>query len=168
MGYRNRYTHGVKTLTEIDSITDTLAGDTVFCTDNNRKMTYDGDVWLCSDFIKLKNNSGLSVTRGNVVVIDTTQQLSVSASATLAYPLPAGVVQFGGSNGDWVSIAYKGMYPVQIEDSTGIGDYLAVGTTAFSGSSVTTQGVGRFGIATEAGTANTMVKFILHTKPEFF
>lgn len=170
MGYRNRYTHGVKTLIQIDAITDLRPGDTVYCTTNNRKMVYDGDVWMCSDFIKLKNTDTITLNRYDVVVLDTAQQYGVKTTTTADDPLIAGIVIFGGPANAWVAVAYKGVYQCKSATvgGTTIGDYLSTATTPGSGSTSTIQGVGRIGIAVESAAQNVTSSFALHVKGEFF
>lgn len=122
MPYRSKgrhYTYGVKTLAQIDAIVSPQEGQTVFCSDNNRVMTYDDDgIWMCCDFIKLINITGATRSRGDLVAFSNTSNTGLSCTvAATADPRVAGPVVFGNINGQYMAIAYKGIYRINMTDN---------------------------------------------------
>jgi hypothetical protein len=166
-----RYTYGVKnTLADVAAIGGVIAtGDTVFCLENNRMMTYDtNNIWMCNDFIKLINNSGVTLSKGDVVVIDTTSAESVTRTTTQGNALVIGPVVFGNDVNRPVAIAISGVYDVRTNGSTNAGDYALTSTTAGAGDSTTTMGDGFFGVYVAQNAAAGLTKCFIRSKPEYF
>ena len=139
-----RYTHGVKnTLADVAAISgaNVQVGDTVFCLENNRMLTAEGsNIWMCNDFIKLTNNSGVALAKGDVVIVDITTAGSVTRTTTQGNPLVVGPVVFGNDAFRPVAIAISGIYDVRTNGSTNAGDYALTSTTAGAGDSTGGQG----------------------------
>lgn len=165
-----RYTYGVKnTLADVAAITGMSTGDTVFCSENSRMMTYDtNNIWMCNDFIKLTNNSGVTLAKGDVVIVDTTTAGSVTRTTTQGNPLVVGPVVFGNANGSPVAIAIFGIYDVRTNGSTNAGDYALTSTTIGAGDSTTTMGDGFFGVYVAQNGAAGLTKCFIRSKPEYF
>lgn len=148
-----RWTYGVKTLSELDSLTGMVTGETVFCSDAKRPMTYDGDVWMCGDFVKMTNSSGGTLGRGDVVVVDTAEE-SATTTTTNADDNVLGVVVFGATNTNPMAVAIFGLYDVKTDATTCTpGDYCKTDNVAGWTQTTTTMGTGFFGIMTEQKSA---------------
>jgi hypothetical protein len=166
-----RYTYGVKnTLADVAAIGGVIAtGDTVFCLENNRMMTYDTNgIWMCNDFIKLTNNSGVTLSKGDVVIVDTTTAGSVTRTTTQGNTLVVGPVVFGNDVTRPVAIAISGIYDVRTNGSTNAGDYAFTSTTIGAGDSTTTMGDGFFGVYVSQNAAAGLTKCFIRSKPEYF
>jgi len=167
-----RYTHGVKnTLADVAAISgaNVQVGDTVFCLENNRMLTAEGsNIWMCNDFIKLTNNSGVALAKGDVVIVDITTAGSVTRTTTQGNPLVVGPVVFGNDAFRPVAIAISGIYDVRTNGSTNAGDYALTSTTAGAGDSTTTMGDGFFGVYVEQNAAAGLTKCFIRSKPEYF
>jgi len=108
------YSRGVITnLSDAPNLPNPQTGETVFCTENYRVLTYDGDLWMCDDFIKMTNNSGSACIACDLMEIDTSGTLSAikTTGSTLRTIGPA---IYGAANGAFVAIAFKGIYKVKI------------------------------------------------------
>ena len=126
------YSFGNKTLVEVGSLSDMSTGDTCFCTDNMRLMTYDGAHWMCSDFVKLINGTGTSVVEGDLLVASTTLAGTAVATSTIRNKKVIGPVVFPASVGELTVIAIFGKYRVKsnlFQPSTGYGMWLVTSTT---------------------------------------
>lgn len=162
-----RYTYGSRnTISQVAAITGMASGDTVFCLENDRLLTYDGQLWMCSDFIKMTNGSGVNLSRGDLVVMsataNTVTRTNVAGSISVVGP-----VVFGNTAGNPVAIAIFGVYVVTTVDSTNAGDFATTTTSTGRATSTTVMGSGVFGIFIEQrGTGNT--KCLLRTKQEYF
>lgn len=165
-----RYTYGVKnTLVDVTAITGNQIGDTVFCLENNRVLTYEGNnIWMCNDFIILTNNSGGTLNKGDVVIVDITTANSVTTTTTQGNPLVVGPIVFGNINGSSVAIAISGIYQVRTNGSTNAGDLALTSTTLGAGDSTTTAGDGVFGVYVEQVAAAGLTKCFIRSKPEYF
>ena len=166
-----RYTYGVKsTLTEVGAILSPSSGDTVFCEENKRLMTYDGQLWMCNDFIKLTNVSGSALAEGEVAVASTATAGGVTRTAIITNgdPLTIGPVVFGNTNNNPVAIAIFGIYNVLTDSSTNAGDYaLSSWSNVGTAVSSTTMGDGFFGVFVERKLSAGLTKCFIRSKPEF-
>ena len=162
-----RYTYGSRTtINQGAAITGMVSGDTVFCRENDRLLTYDGQVWMCSDFIKMTNGSGVTLSKGDLVVMSTTANTITRTNVAGANSV-VGPVVFGSTAGNPVAIAIFGVYVVTTVDSTNAGDFATTATSNGRATSTTTMGSGVFGIFVEQRvTGNT--KCLLRTKQEYF
>jgi hypothetical protein len=112
---KTRYSRGiVSTLADVNSLTSPQLGETCFCSENGKVMTYDGELWMCDDFIKATNSSGSTRSTGDVMTWVTTSGTSTEATISLTPTLIAGVVVWSSANGSPVALAYKGIYKVDI------------------------------------------------------
>ena len=162
-----RYTYGIKnTIGGVSNITGMSSGETVFCIQNNRLLTYDGQLWMCSDFIKMTNGSGVTLDRGDLVVMSTTAN-TITRDNIANLISVVGPVVFGSTAGNPVAIAIFGVYDVRTNDTTNAGDFATTTTANSRATSTTVMGAGVFGIFVEQrGTGNT--KCLLRTKQEYF
>ena len=165
MPYINKgrnFTYGVvSTLSNVDSLVSPSAGDTVFCLENNRMMTFDGQVWMCSDFIKLINASGSTLTRGDVVVVSNSTVGGVSTTSTSNNRLVVGPVVFGATVNNPMAIAISGIYSVRIADSTNAADIAYTSITSGAATSTTSTSTGLFGVFVEqksSGLAKCVIR----------
>jgi hypothetical protein len=111
---RTGYSRGIITnLSDAPNILNPQTGETVFCLENNRVLTYDGDLWMCDDFIKMTNNSGSACIACDLMGIATSGTLSAikTTGTTLRTIGPA---IYGAANGAFVAIAFKGIYKIKI------------------------------------------------------
>lgn len=112
------YSRGiVATLAQVATLPNPVMGETVFCNENMRMLTYDGELWMCGDFIKCLNTSGTTRQQGDVMVVknSTTGILpEVVLVAQTGSALFAGVVAFASANNSAVALAFKGIYKTSI------------------------------------------------------
>ena len=113
---KTRYSRGVvSTLSVVFSLSSPQLGETCFCSENGRVMTYDGELWMCDDFIKATNGSGSTRVPGDVMTWRNNAGTSTEATISITTPtLIAGVVVWRSSAGSPVALAYKGVYKVDI------------------------------------------------------
>jgi hypothetical protein len=167
----NGYTYGVKTLTDLISLTGMSTGDTAYCTTNNRIMTYDGTFWMCDDFVVMVNRLGVALNQWNIVIVQqggTSTEISCTTTLTSGNPLVVGVVVYPAANGANCVIAIKGNYSVQVTGTVNLGDQLT--TSATSGLAQKNTGgfsEGVFGYATtSAGSLGGLINCIIMPKKE--
>jgi hypothetical protein len=163
-----RYTYGIRsTLNQVSAITGMAAGDTVFCAENSRVLTYDGQLWMCSDFVKMTNGSGVTIPRGEVAVMSTTPN-TITRTSTASATSVLGPIVFGGAPGASVAVAIFGVYAVLTNDSTDAGDFAITTSPVGRAQSTTTMGSGVFGIFIEQRATAGLTKCLLKTKQEYF
>lgn len=161
------YTYGVRpTLANVAAITGAVAGETVFCQENFRKLTYDGTNWMCSDFIKLTNGSGVTVNPGTVLVASTTAD-SVTLSTTTNNPKVYGPAVFTSTAGSPVVIAIFGIYQVSTNSSTDHGDFAFTNSSGGTATSTSTMGSGCFGIYVERNASAGLTRCMLKSHYEY-
>lgn len=164
-----RYTYGVKTLEELRTLTGMSTGDTAFCSDNFRLMTYDGELWMCNDFIKLTNTSAVTLVPGDVVIVSSVSANSCTRTATAGSALVLGPVVFGAANNSPVAVAIYGIYDVKSLTSTNHGDFARTAASASFGDSTTIMGQGVFGVFVSSNAAaNGLAKCFIRSYPEAF
>ena len=168
-----RFTYGVKTLlSDVSAIASPSEGETVFCSENKRMMTYDGYVWMCGDFVRLTNSSGGTLNPGDVVVVSTTTVSAATTSLTIYDNRVLGPVVFGNTNGNYVAVAISGIYNVY---AASFGADVRHAWQAFNGNSVAGRAIGvsdqaytgHFGTFVEYKLNNSLVKCFLRTKIEY-
>lgn len=164
------YTYGVKsTLAAVAAISGPSIGDTVFCLENNRLMSYNGSfIWMCNDFVQITNDSGVTLSKGDVVIINIAATNSVTRTTTQGNPLVLGPVVFGNDTTRPVAVAISGIYDVRTNGSTNAGDYALTSTTTGAGDSTTTMGDGFFGVYVQQNGAAGLTKCLIRSKPEYF
>lgn len=164
-----RYTYGVKsTIAQVSVISNPLEGETVFCLENSRLLTYDGTLWMCNDFIKLINGSGVTLSEGAVVIASTSTAGTVTRTTTQGDPLVIGPVVFGSIAGGSVAVAISGIYNVNTNGSTNAGDFALTSTSLGLGDSTTTLGDGFFGIYVEQKLSASLTRCLIRSKAEYF
>jgi hypothetical protein len=158
------YTYGLKTLSQIDSITGMVDGETVYCSDYNKIFTWD-DYWMCSDFIVVTNSAGATLDRWDVVIGATGGTASVPACATTTTAgngKVLGVIVFGGVDTATVVIAVKGNWRANCDEAMTTGNDITTSTTAGEGQfNAGSYSAGVFALATEttggAGACNCII-----------
>lgn len=169
-----RFTYGVKaTLANVAAISSPSSGDTVFCSENNRMMTFDGSFWMCNDFIKLENGSGITLVEGDVVAATTVTTFltgTVTTTTTSGSRLVVGPIVFGNISGvgNSVVVAISGIYKIRTNAAVSAGSYALTSTTAGAARGSTIAGSGIFGIFTESIAAAGITKCFIRPKVEFF
>jgi hypothetical protein len=171
---KTRYSRGVvATLAAAASLSNPQIGETVFCQENNRILTYDGALWMCDDFIRLTNSSGGNRSVGDVMLFSSTTNLGATISAIGSSPLFAGVVVYASTNGSPVALAHKGIYNVKLTQisitPTRIGYFLRSANTGTAGAELTTgMGAGMFGWSLEIPPGVGLCRALLRGKVELF
>lgn len=165
-----QYTYGVKsTLADVSAISGASIGDTVFCSENYRLMSYNGNnIWMCNDFVEITNNSGVTLAKGDVVIVDTAATNSVTRTNVLGNPLVLGPVVFGNANGSPVAVAISGIYDVRTNGSTNASDLALTSTTLGAAISTTGIGDGFFGVFVQQNAVAGLTKCLIRSKPEYF
>lgn len=141
-------------------------------------MTYDGELWMCDDFIKLTNISGRTVNVGEIMVFASTSSTTpnqADVTTTLGNLLVAGVVMYQSLNNAPVALAYKGIYKIDIQvfsvAPVRMGYVVRCGSTAGGGKGNLTNDAGTssgwFAYTIEVPAAVGLVKCLLRNKVEY-
>ena len=161
--YTDKFTKfGNKTKAQIDALSATYtlaAGDNVYNTDINKEEYWTGTNWINDDCVEVLNQSGTTVSVGQVVSIDNglpaASQATIELAVLAADDWHIGVVYRGGTNGSKVIVACKGYYKVKFTaaTTTTTRQHIAqLTTTAGDASSTAAKvgGVGSIGVIAEA------------------
>jgi len=101
------------------------------------------------------NKSGDSLTAGDVVIIDTANDLSVTTTTTANNTAVFGVIIIGGANDAAVFVATEGYVPtLKVTGSTNNGDYLFTSTTVKKADPSATFGSGAFARAMDTSSSS--------------
>lgn len=166
------YTYGLKTFAQIQALTGMSTGDTAYCTDANRIMTYDGTFWMCDDFVVMRNRAGSTINQWDIVIVQqggTTTEISCVKSATPGSALVVGVAVASAINGALCCIAVKGNWKVNVRTTTALGSDLTTSTVlGLAQVNAGTFSEGVFGYATtaNAGPGSGIVDCIIMAKKE--
>jgi hypothetical protein len=164
------YTYGLKTLATIQALTGMQTGDTCYCTDYDRIMTYDGSDWMCDDFVKLVTDS--AVVQWDIVVVSnggTASQVSCQTTSISANGRVLGVVvnSAGASAGGTVVVAIKGNWRVNVRASTANGSPLTTSASSGKAQELSVASYfGVFGFATSSSAAAGTISCIIIPKKE--
>lgn len=111
------YSRGiVATLAGVAALPSPQVGETVFCSENGRIHTFDGDLWMCDDFIKSINGSVSTRVQGDPMVFNNTS----GTTDSVVQPITSGDVRFAGitafsaAPGAPIALAYKGKYKTKL------------------------------------------------------
>jgi hypothetical protein len=116
---KTKYSRGVVSLlSDLPNLANPIQGETAFCSENGRLMTYDGQLWMCDDFIKLTNASGGTRSVGDIMIFQDTSGTTLEAKVvnTLGNEQVAGVVVYQSLSNQPVALAYKGIYKIKIDN----------------------------------------------------
>jgi len=105
------------------------------------------------------NARGSVLSAGDVVVVGTGADSTVTVSTTSADRTVAGVVVIGGENGETVYVATAGVVDVKVLVAVTRGQFLQQSGVAGKALGMIAFGAGAFGIAVETGS--TMVKALI-------
>jgi len=111
------YSRGiVATLAGVAALLMPKVGETVFCAENRRILTFDGDLWMCDDFIKSVNGAISTRLQGDAMVFDNTigSVKKVIPPTVTGDPRFAGIVAFPAVPGAPIALAFKGQYQTKI------------------------------------------------------
>jgi hypothetical protein len=112
------YSRGViANLSDAPNLPNPQTGETVFCTENYRVLTYDGALWMCDDFVRLTNGTGGTRSAGDLLVHDTGTYGNVVVTTTTQLPRVAGPVVYTSTAGSPIAIAIKGRYKCKVDFS---------------------------------------------------
>lgn len=173
---KTKYSRGiVALLSTLPTLSNPEQGETAFCSENGRLMTYDGQVWLCDDFIKLTNNSGSTRNAGDVMIFESTSGAVpnlANTTTSLSNELVAGVVIYTSLSNAPVVLAYKGIYKIKCvfaAPTTNIGYRVRTSSSAtFGDANNTTTNGGVFAYTLEApSTSPSTIKCLLRNKVEY-
>jgi hypothetical protein len=98
-------------------------------------LTYDGNTWTGAKLMKLNNQSGETLNRGDVVIISTTRINSCTTTLSTGDNKVVGAIAFGGVNGAEVSIAISGIWDVLIRNG-GYSIRQSIKTTSLAGNAI--------------------------------
>jgi len=111
------YSRGiVATLASVAALPSPKVGETVFCAENRRILTFDGDLWMCDDFIKSINGAISTRLQGDAMIFDNTigSVKKVIPPTVTGDPRFAGIAAFSAAPGAAIALAYKGWYQTKI------------------------------------------------------
>jgi hypothetical protein len=172
---KTKYSRGiVALLSTLPTLSNPEQGETAFCSENGRVMTYDGQLWMCDDFIKLTNVSGGTRSAGDVMIFESTNGVTANLANTvnsLSSELVAGCVVYQSLANDPVAIAYKGIYKIKcvfVAPTTNIGYRVRTSSSAsFGDASNNAVSPGIFAYTLEApSTSPSTIKCLLRNKVE--
>lgn len=175
------YSRGIKaTLAEVAAIPNPKVGETVFCNENCRIHTFDGDLWMCDDFFKSINSSITTRIQGDPMVFNNTNGAtdSVVQPTTTGDIRFAGVTAFAAAAGAPIALAYKGIYKTRISlfsDSYFNSLWAPIRTTSLNGGMETIAGYigitsGHCGWLIQRPSSSTpgLFKCLLRGKTEYY
>ena len=178
MYIESRYDRGIKdTLAQVKALPSPEVGETVFCKENGRVLTFDGDLWMCDDFIKLTNGSTSTQLQGATMVIP-----FVSGAGGTVLPASnsydtrvVGVCAYTTLGGAPMAIAYKGIYLVKLvyfSTPTATGQFIRTTSAGGGGCSEINSSMvgGVYGWTLEVPTASSpsLVRCLLRGKVEYY
>ena len=178
MYIESRYDRGIKdTLAQVKALPLPETGETVFCKENGRVLTYDGELWMCDDFVKLINGSTSIQPQGAVMVIPFGSGAggSVLPTSNSYDTRVVGVNVYSTAGGAPMAIAYKGIYKVRLiyfSTPSVIGGFIrttSAGGGGYAEINATVTG-GFFGWTLEVPTAASpsLVRCLLRGKVEYY
>jgi len=174
MYIESRYNRGVKdTLAQVAALQSPEVGETVFCKENGRVLTFDGDLWMCDDFIKSINGVNSTRSQGDTMIY----YLGPGTAPEVVLPtysgegLFAGIVAFTAGPNEPVALAYKGIYKVNVsywaQVPTRIGYFLRTTSIGQGRSEMAiTYSTGVYGWTLEVPAAYGLVKSLIRGKVE--
>jgi len=177
MYIETRYDRGIKdTLAQVKALLSPEVGETVFCKENGRVLTFDGDLWMCDDFIKLTNGSNATQLQGATMVIPQGSVNNVVVPSSNSYDTRVvGVNVYTTLAGAPMAIAYKGIYKVKLvyfSTPSVIGGFIRTTSAGGGGCSEISSFVaaGFFGWTLEVPTAPSpsLVRCLLRGKVEYY
>jgi hypothetical protein len=184
MYIETRYDRGIKdTLLQVQALSAPEVGETVFCRENGRVLTFDGDLWMCDDFIKVYNQSppyGSSLSQGDTMVFFQGSGTGprVERTTTTGSARVAGVCVYNIGNNSNIALAFKGVYKVKLlyySTPTAIGGFIRSSSGGGGGNSevATTMASGMFGwtleiAPTPSTTVPSLVRCLLRGKVEYY
>jgi hypothetical protein len=177
---KTKYSRGiVPLLSSFPSLLNPEQGETAFCSENGRVMTYDGELWMCDDFIKLTNISTRTVNAGEIMVFASTSSTTpkqATVTTLLSNPLVAGVVPYPSVNNAPVALAYKGIYKIDIQTfivtPVRMGYIVRCGSTTGGGKGNATNDIGGntagwFAWTVEVPASVGLVRCLIRNKVEY-
>jgi hypothetical protein len=182
MYIETRYDRGIKdTLGQVKALASPGLGETVFCRENGRVLTFDGELWMCDDFIKAQNVSGATVVQGDTMVYvvgSSTNIAQVTKSSVSADTLVSGVCVYSALNLSSVAIAIKGIYKIKLlyfTTPTAIGGFVRTSSAGGGGNSelstAMTSGFYAWTLqipSTPSASIPTLVRCLIRGKVEYY
>ena len=181
MYIETRYSRGlVNTLVQVKALLSPEVGETVFCKENGRVLTFDGDLWMCDDFIKSTNTSTVTASQGDTMVFGSGATFTgrVVRSSDTGNTLVAGVCVYSSVANAPIAIAIKGVYKVKLvyfSTPTAIGGFIRSTSSGGGGVSemTTAMTAGVYGWTLEIPSAPsssipTLVRCLLRGKVEYY
>lgn len=177
MYIESRYDRGlVDTFIQVKALSSPEVGETVFCKENGRVLTFDGDLWMCDDFIKLNNGSTATQIQGATMVIPYGSVPGNAYPTSNSYDTTVlGVNIYSALRGAPMAIAYKGIYKVKLvyfSVPTAIGGFIRTTSAGGGGCSEinSTVTAGFYGWTLEVPTVGSpsLVRCLLRGKVEYY
>ncbi|MCP4568973.1 MAG: hypothetical protein GY841_15465 [FCB group bacterium] len=139
------YTYGIiATAAAMQAISSPSDGESCFCTELGSPFHWQGNTWQTDKSIEVVNNSGYTVSEGDVVVPSTSTANSVTMTTSSNYKFVAGTVLLGGTNGSYITVAIGGFWLVYVLNACSPGHMLVTSTTLGAANSV--------GVTNQAGS----------------
>ena len=158
MSYKNRYTFGEKTTSQIAALTGMVQGDTVWNTDSYIEEYYTGDVWTNDQCVLM--TAGTTIVEGEQVAISLTDG-DADLLTTGNNEEGIGVCVYGGTAGDVISVQVMGVARCLAGASVVLGQYATQDGTAGRFTDTTSAGTGTFGRVLENGVDGDLVRVLL-------
>jgi len=158
---KNSTTYGLRTTAEVTALTGMKQGDTAFNTTIGKLEYYTGNIWINDDCVEARNATGETFDDGFTLawVNNGTYQGAVELANDLDDNDMAGVVfrTTGNGAGDYVAVAYKGMYQVFMNFAYSAGNGVILdAAVAGEAAPTVTASTGVFGQVMEDGLADTL------------
>lgn len=161
-GASGGFTHGQKTRLQIQAISSPTAGDTAYCTDYDKICFYTGNSWQIEGETFEAIAEG-DIDYGEVVHSHTGVAGAVEVTTTANSYYVSGVCAFPATDGNYVSIAFRGIHEVKtVTTIVSYGIYLYSSTTSGAANAAgTSPSQGTFGLVVETGSsylARTLIR----------
>ena len=155
MAYTSIYKYDKRTKVEMLALSDMSVGDNCFCTDWNTEAIYNGEFWLASNMVVLKNNAGVTVTEDEVLVASTALNDAVVRSSTQDNIFVIGTVVYSAATNANVVLQTRGL--TRCKANTLISRAAYINTDSANGYAYAPPTVvsGVFGLACQAVTGGT-------------
>lgn len=162
------YTYPATTRANIQSLSTPSAGDTVYCSDLNKRFTYTGNSWqVIGETIEVISASTVSFSYTEVVAY-TTGAYFINKTTVVNSKFVAGVMVFdAGPTSEYATVATSGLWHVKASETIPIDYFVLTSSTSGQARTSATLATGMFGVCLTAGSTGTPAFCKLY-KPELF
>jgi hypothetical protein len=159
------YTRGNKTTSQISLLTGMVAGDTVFNTDREERLVYDGNRWVSGNQITLVTRGitpggSPQLTGSSSTIADQDFTIRSGVSATNDENIIGNIQGVPGDSftvGTNVVLQYRGPGQVSNLNAVTTGQYIDLSSTPGRATGATSPGIGTFGVFLESAAGTGVI-----------